>query len=53
MLVLSRKKGQSLMIGEIEVMVIKISGGYVSIGIDAPKELDIRRKEKIEDRDDV
>ncbi|MGE6630218.1 carbon storage regulator CsrA [Bacillus sp. NPDC077027] len=46
MLVLSRKLNQSIQIGdEIEVKVISIEGDQVKIGIDAPKHIDIHRKE--------
>jgi carbon storage regulator len=37
MLVLTRKKGQSLMIGnEIEISIVDIQGDQVRIGINAP-----------------
>jgi carbon storage regulator len=46
MLVLSRKLGQSLVIGGgITVTVIKVKGSTVQLGIDAPKEVPIRRSE--------
>ncbi|MGI6084076.1 MAG: carbon storage regulator CsrA [Acetivibrionales bacterium] len=46
MLVLTRKKGQSLMIGhDIEVSIIDIQGDQVRIGIDAPRSVTIHRKE--------
>lgn len=46
MLVLSRKKGQSLMIGQnIELTIIDIQGDQVRIGIRAPKDVSIHRKE--------
>ena len=46
MLVIGRKKGESLLIGEdIEITIIKIENGSVKIAISAPKEIGILRKE--------
>ncbi|MCF6410151.1 carbon storage regulator CsrA [Pseudalkalibacillus salsuginis] len=46
MLVLTRKLNQSIQIGEdIEVKVLGIDGDQIKIGIDAPKNIDIHRKE--------
>lgn len=46
MLVLTRKTNQSIMIGdEIEVSVLSVSGEKVRIGIQAPREVPIFRKE--------
>ncbi|OES46052.1 carbon storage regulator CsrA [Domibacillus iocasae] len=46
MLVLTRKPGESLMIGdEIEITVVAVSGDQVKLGINAPKHIDIHRKE--------
>ncbi len=46
MLVLSRKKDQSLMIGnDIELTIIEIQGDQVKIGLKAPKNVPIYRKE--------
>lgn len=48
MLILSRKIGQSFMInGDIEITVVEISGDKAKIGIEAPKEVKILRKELI------
>lgn len=50
MLVLTRKKGQSLMIGhDIELSIIDIQGDQVRIGINAPKNVTIHRKEIYEE----
>ncbi len=50
MLVLTRKKGQALMIGhDIELSIIDIQGDQVRIGINAPKNVTIHRKEIYED----
>ena len=49
MLVISRKKGESLLIGDdIEITVEKIDGSSVKISIKAPKEKVILRKEVYE-----
>jgi carbon storage regulator len=46
MLVLSRKSNESIMIGgQIEVVVLGIENDTVKIGIRAPKDVDIYRKE--------
>lgn len=46
MLILSRKKNESIVIdGKIEVQVIDIGDGRVRIGVDAPKNMEIHRKE--------
>jgi carbon storage regulator len=46
MLVLSRKKDQAIMIGDnIELTIIEIQGDQVRIGINAPKNVSILRKE--------
>lgn len=46
MLILSRKKDESLIIGgEIEIKIVEISDGKVRIGINAPKNIDVHRKE--------
>ncbi|MBS4840288.1 MULTISPECIES: carbon storage regulator CsrA [Clostridium] len=49
MLIITRKKGQSIMIGDdIEITVSKFEDGSVKLGIDAPKEMTILRKELYE-----
>ena len=49
MLIITRKKGESLMIGnDIEITISKIEDGSVKIGIDAPKDVTILRKELYE-----
>lgn len=46
MLVLTRKLQQSIVIGdEIEVVVLEIRGEQVRIGIKAPKNVTVHRKE--------
>ncbi|MEJ8544105.1 carbon storage regulator CsrA [Brevibacillus borstelensis] len=46
MLVLSRKKNESIMIGDtIELKVIAVEGETVRIGIEAPRNVEVYRKE--------
>ncbi|WP_100332366.1 carbon storage regulator CsrA [Bacillus xiapuensis] len=46
MLVLSRKQGESIQIGDdIEITIIGTSGDQIKVGINAPKHIDIHRKE--------
>ena len=49
MLVLSRKKNESIMIGEnIIITVVDIRGDKVRLGIDAPTEIPVHRQEVYE-----
>ena len=54
MLILTRKSGESLMIGEdISVTVLCVKGNQVRIGINAPKDISVHREEvfdKIKDK---
>lgn len=46
MLVLNRKLGESIILGEnIEIRILDIQDGKIKIGIEAPKEVSILRKE--------
>ncbi|MFD2089516.1 MULTISPECIES: carbon storage regulator CsrA [Brevibacillus] len=46
MLVLSRKMGESIMIGDqIEVKVVSVDGDAIRLGISAPREISVHRKE--------
>ena len=46
MLVLSRKEGESLQIDDrIQVTVVRVQGGRVTIGIEAPKSIPVVRSE--------
>ena len=45
MLVLERKTDQSIMVGDIEVKVLSVSGDKIKIGISAPREVPVYRKE--------
>lgn len=50
MLILSRKKDETILIGQdIEVTVISVQGDQVKLGIKAPKQVDVYRKELFED----
>jgi len=50
MLVLSRKKGQSIMIGnDIEISIVDVQGEQVRLGINAPRDVSIHRKEVFEE----
>lgn len=45
MLVLSRKKNESLVVGDAEITVVEIRGDKVRLGIVAPKEVPVHEKE--------
>lgn len=46
MLVLARKKGESIIIGDdIEIVVLETEGETVRIGINAPKQVPVYRQE--------
>jgi carbon storage regulator len=46
MLVLTRKKHQSIMVGDdIEISILDVVGDKVRIGIEAPREISVFRKE--------
>ena len=46
MLVLSRKIGQRVLIGDnISITVVRVGGGAVRLGIDAPEDLSVIREE--------
>lgn len=50
MLVLARKEEESLIIdGKIEIVVLGIEDGKVKLGINAPKEVKIYRKEVLDE----
>ena len=46
MLVLNRKPGESIIVGDnIEIKILEIRDGKIKIGIEAPKDVGILRKE--------
>jgi carbon storage regulator len=46
MLVLSRKEGESIVIrGNIVVTLVRIAGGTVRLGVEAPGDVPVHRKE--------
>ena len=46
MLVLTRRKGQSIVLGDnIEISIVEVSGDSVRLGIEAPREISIYRRE--------
>jgi carbon storage regulator len=53
MLVLTRKKSQSILIGnDIKIQILEIKGNYVSIGITAPRDTAIMRSELLDENSD-
>ena len=49
MLVLSRRKDESIMVGEdVEVTIVNVQGNMVRLGITAPKYVPVHRKEVYE-----
>lgn len=50
MLILSRKTGEAIQIGDdIEIRIVSVKGDQVKLGIDAPKHVDIYRKEIVDE----
>ncbi|MBA9026728.1 carbon storage regulator CsrA [Peribacillus huizhouensis] len=46
MLVLTRKRNESIMIGnDIEITILAVEGEQIKLGINAPKQVEIHRKE--------
>lgn len=46
MLVLARKKNEAIKIGDdIEIKILSIDGDQIKLGIEAPKSIEIHRKE--------
>jgi carbon storage regulator len=45
MLILTRKPGESLYIGDVKVTIVELKGHQIRIGIDAPPEIRIYREE--------
>ena len=50
MLVLTRKKNQSIIIADnIEIVVVDIKGDQIKLGVNAPKNISVHRKEVYEE----
>jgi carbon storage regulator len=50
MLILSRKSGESLVIdGRIHVKIVRVEGDVVKVGIEAPSDVPVHRKEVYEE----
>jgi len=46
MLILTRKQGESITIGEnIKVTILDVKGKYVRVGVEAPRDLAVHRQE--------
>jgi len=46
MLILSRKSGQSILIGDdIKIRIIEVKGNQVRIGVEAPRNISVHREE--------
>ena len=45
MLVLSRQKFESIMVGDVEITVVEIRVDKVRLGIECPKEVPVHRRE--------
>jgi len=46
MLILTRKSGQSILIGdEIKITILEVKGNQVRIGVDAPRNIGVHREE--------
>ena len=51
MYVLARREGDSIVIADIiEVKVLSVNGKIVRLGVSAPREVGVERKERAEDR---
>ena len=49
MLVITRRRGDSVMVGEdVEITVVDIRGDQIRLGINAPRETPVHRKEVYE-----
>ena len=45
MLVLTRKVGECIWIGDVKVMIVLASGDKIRLGVEAPKEVPVHRGE--------
>jgi carbon storage regulator len=54
MLVLSRRSGERIIIdGRITIVVVEVRGRHVRLGIEAPKDVSVRREELAADKKPV
>lgn len=54
MLVVTRRKGEAVMIGDdIEVTIVRVAGGTVRLAITAPSDVSIFRTELLETTDEA
>jgi carbon storage regulator len=45
-LILTRKKGESIIIGDnIEISIVEVNGDQIKLGINAPRNVEVYRKE--------
>lgn len=50
MLVLTRRRGQSILIGDdIKIVVLEVTGDQIRIGIEAPRSVSVHREEVYEE----
>ena len=50
MLVLTRRRGQSILIGDdIKIVVLEVTGDQIRIGIEAPRAVSVHREEVYEE----
>jgi len=52
MLVLSRKPGEKVNVGDITVTVVAVRGGRVKLGFEGPAEVRVLRTELVEKKDE-
>lgn len=48
MLVLTRKQGEQIQIGDVTVTLVAIRGDRVRLGIDAPRDVAVHRREVLD-----
>lgn len=54
MLVLTRRKGESVLIGDkVEITIVEIQGDKIKIGVSAPKKIEVLRKELVSQAKDA
>lgn len=54
MLVLTRRRGESVLIGDkVEITIVEIQGDKIKIGVSAPKKIEVLRKELVSQAKDA